>query len=283
MPHRDTDQSPALGAVAVVGDGCMGRAVAGALRTAGINVRGPLGRGAAPGDASAELLAVPDAEIAAAADAVVAGPLVGHFCGATTLQTFAAHEAFGIHPRTEVTDATTSFAGAPAAVAAATPRGRKVAEAVARTLGMTPFRVASADRAVYHAAASSASNFVVTLEAFAEESAATAGVDRAALGPIVRATVDNWQAHGASLARSRAAKRRRSPGSERRWPNECRGSWRSSTRSRPPCASSPVPAPEQETRRRRRDRRAHRGDPRAELRGRRGGRIALVHTKGTSC
>ena len=45
-----------------------------------------------------------------------------------------------------------------------------------------------------------ASNFLVTLEAAAERLAATAGVDRAALVPLVRATVDNWADLGAARA-----------------------------------------------------------------------------------
>src|SRR5204862_3683083 len=60
--------------------------------------------------------------------------------------------------------------------------------------------VADADRAAYHAAASIASNFLVTLEGAAERLAATAGVDRAALAPLVRATVGNWAEHGAEKA-----------------------------------------------------------------------------------
>jgi len=63
---------------------------------------------------------------------------------------------------------------------------------------MAPFDVADEDRPAYHAAASIASNFLVTLESFAEDLAATAGVPRDALAPLVRATVANWEAHGAA-------------------------------------------------------------------------------------
>jgi predicted short-subunit dehydrogenase-like oxidoreductase (DUF2520 family) len=48
----------------------------------------------------------------------------------------------------------------------------------------------------YHAAASIASNFLVTLEATAERLAAVVGVDREMLVPLVRATVENWAALG---------------------------------------------------------------------------------------
>jgi predicted short-subunit dehydrogenase-like oxidoreductase (DUF2520 family) len=43
-----------------------------------------------------------------------------------------------------------------------------------------------------------ASNFLVTLETAAERVASTAGVQRASLLPLVRATVDNWARQGAA-------------------------------------------------------------------------------------
>jgi predicted short-subunit dehydrogenase-like oxidoreductase (DUF2520 family) len=60
--------------------------------------------------------------------------------------------------------------------------------------------VRDADRAAYHAAASIASNFLVALEGAAERLAATAGVERALLVPLVRASVENWAARGAAGA-----------------------------------------------------------------------------------
>ena len=59
-------------------------------------------------------------------------------------------------------------------------------------LGMRPFELAERDRAAYHAAASIASNFLVTLEAAAERLAVEAGADREVLVELVRATVENW-------------------------------------------------------------------------------------------
>ncbi|WP_109209536.1 MULTISPECIES: DUF2520 domain-containing protein [Microbacterium] len=193
----DSHSAHTLARVAIVGDGRVGRAVASALHAAGVEVQGPLGRGATVADSQVVLLAVPDAEIAAAAAAIAPGPLVGHFSGATTLEPLAPHEALGIHPLTTVL-ASTSFDGVPAAVAGSTARALETALALAGVLGMEPFEVHDADRAAYHAAASIASNFLVTLESFAEDLAATAGVPREALGPLVRATVANWQAHGAA-------------------------------------------------------------------------------------
>ena len=65
---------------------------------------------------------------------------------------------------------------------------------------MRPVAVAEDARAAYHAAASIASNFLITLEAAAERLAASAGVDRALLVPLVRATVENWARVGSRRA-----------------------------------------------------------------------------------
>jgi predicted short-subunit dehydrogenase-like oxidoreductase (DUF2520 family) len=75
-----------------------------------------------------------------------------------------------------------------------------VVRALAESLGMRPFAVADEDRAAYHAAASIASNFLVTLEAAAERLAAHAGAERELLVPLVRATVDNWAQLGPERA-----------------------------------------------------------------------------------
>ncbi|WP_425953481.1 DUF2520 domain-containing protein [Xylanimonas sp. McL0601] len=194
-PSHDLPASPrAHGAagVAVVGDGRMGRAIAAALRAAGTTVTGPLGRGATGEGADVVLLAVPDAAIADAAHHVAPGPFVGHLSGATTLEALAGHRAFSLHPLMTVTADGARFDGVPAAVAGDGDDALRVARDLAATLGMHPFEVADADRVAYHAAACVASNFLVTLEGLAERLAASAGVGRDALVPLVRATVENW-------------------------------------------------------------------------------------------
>jgi len=182
-----------LDSIAVVGAGRLGTALAASLRASGLAVDGPLPRGAPP-RAGAVLLCVPDGEIAAAAAAIERGPLVGHCSGATGLEPLDGHEAFALHPlmTVPVGSPPTVFAGATAAVDGATPRALAVAEGLAEALRMRPIRVAPEDRAAYHAAASIASNFLVTLEGAAERLAATTGVDRAALAPLVRAAVETW-------------------------------------------------------------------------------------------
>ncbi|WP_194409542.1 Rossmann-like and DUF2520 domain-containing protein [Microbacterium cremeum] len=231
MPDRDPHSARAEGReatierVAIVGDGRVGRAVAAALTDAGIEVCGPLRRDASTHGEAVVLLAVPDAEIAAAAALVAPATLVGHFSGATTLEPLAEHDGFSIHPLTTITGAGAAFDGLPAAVAGSSDRALAAATALARAVGMRPFEVADDDRAAYHAAASIASNFLLTLESFAEDLAASAGVRRDAFATLVRATVDNWQRDGAAasltgpiargdeatVARQRAAVAERTP------------------------------------------------------------------------
>jgi predicted short-subunit dehydrogenase-like oxidoreductase (DUF2520 family) len=182
--------------LAIIGRGRLGHAMAIALKEAGSDVDGPFGRGAAPLGVDAVLLCVPDAEIAAAAAVLSPGPLVGHCSGAAGLDRLAPHEAFSLHPLMTVTDHGASFRGAGAAIAASTARALEFAEQLATALGMRPVHIADDDRAAYHAAASMASNFLVTLQAAAERLAADSGVGRDHLVPLVRATVENWAALG---------------------------------------------------------------------------------------
>jgi predicted short-subunit dehydrogenase-like oxidoreductase (DUF2520 family) len=210
---------------AVVGRGRLGPALAAALRDAGHEVLGPLGRDAVPTGVDVVLLAVPDAEIAAAADTVPAGPLVGHCSGATGLDVLGERAAFLLHPLMTVTGPETRFAGAGCAIDGTDDDALATARELGQNLGMTPVEIADEDRVAYHAAASIASNFLVTLEAAAEELAATTGMDRALLGPLVEATVQNWLALGperaltgpiargdeATVARQRAAVAERAP------------------------------------------------------------------------
>jgi predicted short-subunit dehydrogenase-like oxidoreductase (DUF2520 family) len=195
--HPDTRT---LKRLAVVGRGRLGTALADALRDGPWKILGPLGRGYDGAGADAVLLCVPDGEIAAAAASVATGPLMGHCSGATGLQPLCAHEAFSLHPLMTVTAEGASFGGAGAAIAGSTPRALGVAADLAEALGMRPVEIAEPDRAAYHAAASIASNFLITLEAAAERVAASAGVDRELLVPLVRASVENWAALGAERA-----------------------------------------------------------------------------------
>ncbi len=246
---RNPDNSP-VPPCAVIGAGRLGNALAGALRDVGGAVVGPLSRSEASGRAcdvlrdhrSIVLLCVPDSEIAGAARALPpadAGRLVGHCSGATGLDVLAPHEALGLHPLMTFgatpfgatpfgatpAAAHKPFAGAGAAIAGTTPRALAAARVLATRLGMQPFELRAEDRAAYHAAASIASNFLVTLEAAAEQVGAGTGLRRESLVALVRQTVENWARQGAphaltgpvargdgvTVARQRAAVEDRAP------------------------------------------------------------------------
>ncbi|HUQ45554.1 MAG TPA: DUF2520 domain-containing protein [Gemmatimonadaceae bacterium] len=178
----------------------MGTALASALDDAGVPVRGPLGRGADAGGATLVLLCVPDREIAAAAAALAPGALVGHVSASVPMELLAPHERFTLHPLLSVMGSGARFAGAACAIDGSTPRALATARALAQRLGMRARVIPAADRALYHAAASAASNFLITVEGLAERLVAPLGLDRGALAPLVRATVDNWAASGARAA-----------------------------------------------------------------------------------
>jgi predicted short-subunit dehydrogenase-like oxidoreductase (DUF2520 family) len=188
--------------VALIGDGRLGNALADGLRAAGLTVIGPLGRGATAAGADAVLLCVPDGQITAAASLVEPGLPLGHCSGATGLEVLAGRDAFSLHPLMTVTAESTGavFAGAGAAVAGTSPEMLTLARALAVRLGMRPIAIGPADRTAYHAAASIASNFLITLEAAAERLAATVGVEREDLVPLVRASVENWASLGPERA-----------------------------------------------------------------------------------
>lgn len=200
---------PDLPEIGIVGAGRVGRAIARALGAAGCVVSGPTVRGEQP-RGGAILLCVPDAEIAAAA-ASLSGTarLVGHTSGATPLGAMSAAadagaELFGLHPLQTFSAEGGGFAGSACAIAGSSSRAIAVARALAHALGMTPFVIEDDQRSAYHAAASIASNFLITLEASAEVVAAQAGIAaedaRAALRPLVEGAVHNWATLGPEAA-----------------------------------------------------------------------------------
>ena len=193
----------------IVGKGRLGMALSAALRDAGYDVEGPAGRGEVP-DADVILLCVPDAEITAAAETVAGrARLVGHTSGATSLAALrpaargGAH-VFGFHPLQTFAGGTPDLRGIGCAIAGSTPEALETARTIAEGLGMVPFELPDHKRDAYHAAASVASNFLVTLQAMAEEVARDAGLEpaqaRRLLAPLVRTTVANWVALGPEAA-----------------------------------------------------------------------------------
>jgi predicted short-subunit dehydrogenase-like oxidoreductase (DUF2520 family) len=194
---------PQVASVGIVGRGRVGRALTTALRDAGYRVGEPAGRGQVP-EGDAILLCVPDAEIPAAAAAVAGAALyVGHTSGATPLSALegAGAQGFGLHPLQTITGVGVGveLRGCGAAVAGSSREALELARTLAVRLGMTPFEVRDDQRAAYHAAASIASNYLITLEWAAEQLAERAGID-APFGPLLRTTAENVLALGPRAA-----------------------------------------------------------------------------------
>ena len=179
----------------IVGGGRLGTALTEALTNAGVNVIGPVRRNE-PIHGDLVLFAVPDREIAAAAAGAPSGAIVGHTAGALSLDVLAPREAFSFHPLMTASAGPTPFAGASAAVAGSTPRALEIARTIATRLSMEPLEIPDARRAAYHAAASIAANFLVTLESMAARVGAAGGLDRRHLLPLARAALENWGAVG---------------------------------------------------------------------------------------
>ncbi len=197
-PRMTTPTPLFAGRVAVVGDGRLGNALAGALRDAGLSVDGPLGRGATADEADVVLLCVPDREIAAAAALIAPTKLVGHCSGAE-------HARAAGRPRGVLASPADDRHRARCAAArrrrrdrrdhAACPRGgagarRRRRPACRRHRRRRPCRLPRRrlDRL----------ELPRDVEGAAEELLATTGADRELLVALVRATIDNWAADGAA-------------------------------------------------------------------------------------
>jgi predicted short-subunit dehydrogenase-like oxidoreductase (DUF2520 family) len=207
--ERETENERDIPALAIIGAGQVGRAIHHAARAEGIDSR--LGGRAdalqACEGAEAALLCVPDAAIEEACEAIAEAvpPLrfVGHTSGAAgpePLRPASARgaAAFGLHPLQTITGDNPELIGASCAVSGSTPAALTLARALAQRLGMRPFELPEDRRAAYHAAASIASNFLVTLEESASQLMERAGVEdgRELLAPLVLRSAANWAARG---------------------------------------------------------------------------------------
>jgi len=153
-------------------------------------------RGLRLDDAEPELvlLCVPDRAIAQVAAEIAPGPWVAHVSGATPLAALDPHvRRFSLHPLQTFTKARgpEQLDGAWAAVAAETPEARAAGFWLAETLGLRPFDLADAARAVYHAGAAVASNYLVTLRHAAGSLLEAAGAPPEALDPLMRRVIEN--------------------------------------------------------------------------------------------
>jgi len=79
------------------------------------------------------------------------------------------------------------------------PRAVEAGERIAQDLGMRPFRIATKSKAIYHAGAVFASNYLVVVEAIAQRLLRHAGLSDAdawaALRPLVEGTLENLSRH----------------------------------------------------------------------------------------
>ncbi len=172
--------------VHVVGSGRVGSAVSARLRERGLTL--------GAGDAELVLLCVPDRSIPEVAAGIAPGPWVAHVSGATPLAALAAHvRRFSVHPLQTFTlrRGAEQLDGAWAAVTAESDEAVATASWLAETLGLRPFPLADANRAAYHAGASIASNYLVTLRQAAGSLLESAGAPPEALDPLMRRTIEN--------------------------------------------------------------------------------------------
>jgi len=139
------------------------------------------------------LLCVPDRAIAEVAAETPLGPWVAHVSGATPLSALDPHERrFSLHPLQTFSRARgpEQLDGAWGAVTAENDDARTAARALAEKLGLQPFDLADDHRVAYHAGASMASNYLVTLRAAAGSLFEAAGAPPEALDPLIRGVVD---------------------------------------------------------------------------------------------
>src|SRR5581483_2923010 len=140
------------------------------------------------------LLCVPDRAIPNVAASIPPGPWVAHVSGATPLAALAPHERrFSVHPLQTFTldRGPEQLDGAWAAVTAETEQARARGRELAETLGLRPFDLADGARALYHAGAAIASNYLVTLYRAASRLFEDAGAPPEALVPLMTRTIEN--------------------------------------------------------------------------------------------
>jgi predicted short-subunit dehydrogenase-like oxidoreductase (DUF2520 family) len=172
----------------VIGRGRVGAAVAARLAEREVEVRDE-------GDADVVLVCVPDSAIADVARGLTPGRgWIGHVSGATPLSALDPHtRRFSLHPLQTFTRARgpEQLDGAFAAVTGESSGAITVARELAKLLGLTPFELADDRRALYHAGAAVASNYLVTLYRIASGLFEEAGAPPAALIPLMQRTIEN--------------------------------------------------------------------------------------------
>ena len=166
--------------------GRVGTAVSGRLRERGVRLdeTGP----------DLVLLCVPDRAISEVAGELEPGPWIAHVSGATPLAALDPHEQrFSLHPLLSITKerGPEQLDGGWAALTAETDEARTTGRELAALLGLRPFDLQEEQRALYHAAAAIASNYLVTLHEIAGSLLSNVGAPRQALAPLMRSVIEN--------------------------------------------------------------------------------------------
>ena len=140
------------------------------------------------------ILCVPDAVIDDVASRIPLGPWVAHVSGGTRLAALDPHRRrFSMHPLQTFTldRGPEQLDGAWAAVSGDDEMALETGEWLATTLNLRPFRLADADRPLYHAAAVFAANYLVTLHDVAARLFTEVGAPPEGLEPLMRRTIEN--------------------------------------------------------------------------------------------
>jgi predicted short-subunit dehydrogenase-like oxidoreductase (DUF2520 family) len=186
----------------VVGAGRVGKAIAARLGER-ITTR-VAGRGLDCGDSDVVVLCVPDRAIAEVAAGIPVGPWIAHTSGAQRLGSLAPHEhRFSVHPLQTFTldRGPEQLDGAWAAVSGENEEAVTAARELAALLGLEPFELDDAARPLYHAAATFASPFLVTIHDVAAELMEAAGAPPEALVPLMTRTIENGFQHTGPFVR----------------------------------------------------------------------------------
>jgi predicted short-subunit dehydrogenase-like oxidoreductase (DUF2520 family) len=186
----------------VVGAGRVGKALAARLGER-IPTR-TTGRDLDCGGADLVLLCVPDRAIADVAASIPAGPWIAHTSGACRLSALEPHmRRFSLHPLQTFTDdrGAEQLDGAWAALSGETADTLAAAEGLAALLALKGFVLDDGERPLYHAAASFASAFLVTLRDVAAELMQDVGAPPEALEPLMVRTIENGFQHTGPLVR----------------------------------------------------------------------------------
>ena len=172
--------------IRIIGRGRVGTAVAGRLVERGHQL--------VDGDAELVLLCVPDSAIGEVACSMQPGPWIAHTSGATPLAALAPHTTrFGLHPLQTIVlgRGPEQLDGAWAAVTGEDEEAVARGIWLARELNLIPFRIQEEFRALYHAGAATASNYLVTLYRAAVRMFELSGAPPAALLPLIQRVIDN--------------------------------------------------------------------------------------------